>query len=76
MRTCSADLSGLAAEHGEVSIFGIGRELPFTMAAWSEGMGLSYPLLSDPNLEVSKVGGYWCNFVVKMCALCVPKRGM
>lgn len=67
VRTCSADLSGLAAEHGEVAIFGIGRELPFTMAAWSEGMGLSYPLLSDPNLEVSKVntGVHCCNFAGK-----------
>ncbi len=36
-------------------MFGIGRELPFTMSAWSEKMGLNFPLLSDATLVVAKV---------------------
>ena len=51
----SAEFSELA-KHGDVAIFGIGRELPFAMSAWGEKIGLGFPLLSDPTAVVAEVG--------------------
>lgn len=48
------ELSALA-RHNDVAVYGIGRELPFTMAAWSEKMTLNFPLLSDATLSVAQV---------------------
>lgn len=36
-------------------MYGIGRELPFTMSAWSDKMNLDFPLLSDASLSVAQV---------------------
>ena len=51
-----SELSGLT-RHGDVAIFGIGRELPFTMSAWADQIGLGFPLLSDASLVVAEVSG-------------------
>lgn len=48
------ELSALAG-HKDVAVYGIGRELPFTMSAWSEKMRLDIPLLSDATLSVAQV---------------------
>lgn len=37
-----------------MGVYGIGRELPFTMLAWSEKIGLDFPLLSDATLVVAQ----------------------
>lgn len=51
--TLAAELSEIAG-HDDVAVYGIGRELPFTMSAWSDKMSLEFPLLSDPTLVVAQ----------------------
>ncbi|CAM9925713.1 unnamed protein product [Pylaiella littoralis] len=53
MRALNQELSALAG-HKDVAVYGIGRELPFTMSAWSEKLGLDFPLLSDATLVVAQ----------------------
>lgn len=53
-----AELSALA-EHKDVAVYGIGRELPFTMSAWSEKLELDFPLLSDATLVVTQASGFF-----------------
>lgn len=50
----AAELSKIAG-HDDVAVYGIGRELPFTMSAWSDRVDLGFPLLSDPTLVVAHV---------------------
>lgn len=42
------------AGNDDVGVYGIGRDLPFTMSAWSEKIGLDFPLLSDATLIVAQ----------------------
>eukprot|EP00903_Cladosiphon_okamuranus_P010211 g9670.t1 len=53
MRTLNEELSALAGRK-DIAVFGIGRELPFTMAAWSAKLSLDFPLLSDATLSVAQ----------------------
>ncbi|CAN0153272.1 unnamed protein product [Ectocarpus fasciculatus] len=53
MRTLNQELSSIAGNE-EVGVYGIGRDLPFTMSAWSEKIGLDFPLLSDATLVVAQ----------------------
>lgn len=50
----AAELLALSGRK-DVAVYGIGRELPFTMSAWSQKMGLDFPLLSDATLVVAEV---------------------
>lgn len=52
-RRSAAELSSLAGNE-DVGVYGIGRDLPFTMSAWSEKIGLDFPLLSDATLVVAQ----------------------
>ncbi|CAM9373835.1 unnamed protein product [Scytosiphon promiscuus] len=53
MRTLNQELSDIGG-HDDVAVYGIGRELPFTMSAWSDKMSLDFPLLCDATLVVAQ----------------------
>ncbi|KAG5187104.1 thioredoxin-like protein [Tribonema minus] len=52
MATLNKELQELTA--AGAAVVGISRELPFTMAAWAQKLGLQFPLLSDSNLKVAQ----------------------
>jgi peroxiredoxin Q/BCP len=42
-----------------VAVAGVSKDSPAALARWREKLGLSFPLLSDPDAEVQRAYGVW-----------------